>query len=51
MEHLVPWFYREIGQNLIAWRKPAPTITQSKATAEDVDIEAIERAVSDDDNA
>ena len=37
LETLVPEFYREIGQNLSVWRKPAPRIKEESAiTVEDI---------------
>ena len=37
LETLVPEFYREIGQNLNVWRKPAPRIKEESAiTVEDI---------------
>ncbi|GAB5437501.1 MAG: hypothetical protein FalmKO_26260 [Falsiruegeria mediterranea] len=39
LELLVPEFYREFGQNLMAWRKPAPRMREPQ---QDVDIQAIE---------
>lgn len=41
LEELVPEFYREIGQNLAAWRKSAPRIKEDRERAEDVTAEAI----------
>ncbi len=39
LEQIVPAFYRDIGQNLIAWRKPAPKI---KDPQPEVDIQGLE---------
>ena len=36
----VPLFYRQIGQNLSQWKKPAPKI---KETSDSVDVEAISK--------
>ena len=41
LEEAVPQFYREIGQNLSAWRMSAPRIKQDRERAEDVTIEAL----------
>lgn len=41
LETVVPQFYREIGQNLVAWRKAPPKIQSDKDTAEQVTVEAI----------
>lgn len=39
LEMVVPQFYREHGQNLVAWRKPAPKM---RPAAENVDIDTME---------
>lgn len=39
LEQIVPAFYRDIGQNLMAWRKPAPKI---KEPTSDVDVPDLE---------
>ncbi|MBL4645291.1 MAG: hypothetical protein JKY99_02400 [Rhizobiales bacterium] len=41
LEKIVPDFYREIGQNLRAWSKPAPKIPPNKTNADDVDVASI----------
>lgn len=41
LEEVVPEFYREIGQNLSAWRMSAPRIKEDRERAEDVTTEAI----------
>lgn len=38
LEDVVPFFYREIGQNLQEWRKPAPRIKEDRSGAEDVAV-------------
>lgn len=38
LEDVVPFFYREIGQNLKEWRKPAPKIKADRSEAEDVAV-------------
>ncbi|WP_306005908.1 hypothetical protein [Aquicoccus porphyridii] len=48
LEEVVPFFYREIGQNLSEWRKPAPKIKHDRAMTEDVSVEAIARDAEDD---
>mgnify|MGYP001048749097 FL=1 len=42
LEEVVPFFYREIGQNLQEWRKLAPKIKEDRTTAEDVSIDALQ---------
>ncbi|MEZ5792035.1 MAG: hypothetical protein R3D34_15085 [Nitratireductor sp.] len=42
LEDLVPKFYLEVGQKLSQWKPPPPPLIQSRATAEDVDREAIQ---------
>ncbi|MDE4133934.1 hypothetical protein PXK00_12495 [Phaeobacter sp. QD34_3] len=39
LEQIVPAFYRDIGQNLVAWRKPAPKI---KVPQPEVDLQSLE---------
>lgn len=39
LELIVPEFYRTVGQNLVAWRKPAPTIKNNCDEIENVNIE------------
>ena len=39
---MVPFFYREIGQNLQEWRKPAPKIKVDRSAAEDVAVDALQ---------
>ncbi len=41
LELIVPGFYRDIGQYLAQWHRPAPRIKEGKATADEVDIDAI----------
>ncbi len=42
LEEIVPEFYREVGQNLVAWRKSAPKIRPRRDDAVDVSIDALE---------
>ncbi|KJS40621.1 MAG: hypothetical protein VR71_21745 [Roseovarius sp. BRH_c41] len=42
LEDVVPFFYREVGQNLSEWRKPAPRIKEDKPTAGDVSVAALQ---------
>ncbi len=42
LEDVVPFFYREIGQNLQEWRKPAPKIKVDRSAAEDVAVDALQ---------
>lgn len=42
LEQIVPDFYREIGQNLVPWRKKAPRIKAEREESEDVSVEALE---------
>ncbi|UWS02002.1 hypothetical protein K4K94_11640 [Phaeobacter inhibens] len=39
LEMIVPKFYREVGQDLFSWRKPAPRIRESQT---DVSVQSIE---------
>jgi len=41
LEATVPQFYREIGQNLTAWRKSAPKIKPDRDDTEDVSVASI----------
>lgn len=41
VEDVVPFFYREVGQNLQEWRKPAPKIKAVRSAAEDVAVNAL----------
>lgn len=41
VEDVVPFFYREVGQNLQEWRKPAPKIRADRSAAEDVAVNAL----------
>lgn len=41
LEEVVPEFYREIGQNLSAWRMSAPRIKEDRERADDVSTEAL----------
>lgn len=43
IEKIVPEFYKEVGQNLSAWRRAAPKIKESKDTADDVSITEISK--------
>ena len=42
LEDAVPFFYREVGQNLTEWRKPAPRIKEDRLGAEDVSVAALQ---------
>ena len=42
LEEIVPEFYREVGQNLVAWRKAAPKIKSNRDDARDVSVDALE---------
>ena len=41
LEEIVPYFYKEVGQNLSAWKKAAPRISEDVASASDVSVDAI----------
>ncbi|MGH1331008.1 MAG: hypothetical protein ACRBBK_09010 [Paracoccaceae bacterium] len=41
LERIVPDFYGAVGQNLSEWRKRAPKIKEDRATAEEVQVEAL----------
>ena len=47
LEEIVPEFYREIGQNLSAWRMSAPRIKGERERAEDVTTEALSEEVEE----
>ncbi len=47
LEELVPFFYREFGQNLTEWRKAAPRIRPDRLSAEDVSVEALQDEAED----
>ncbi|WP_299043044.1 hypothetical protein [uncultured Tateyamaria sp.] len=42
LEECVPAFYRDVGSDLSAWKKPAPKIKHDRNSANDVTTEAIE---------
>lgn len=42
LEKIVPDFYREVGQNLVPWRKRAPRIKEGHDAPEDVGVDALE---------
>ncbi|WP_245626839.1 hypothetical protein [Aestuariivita boseongensis] len=48
LEDVVPFFYREIGQNLQEWRKPAPKIKPDRSAASDVTVDALQDAAEAD---
>lgn len=48
LEEVVPFFYKGIGQDLSIWRKTAPRIREDRATAEDVDTQALSGEAEDD---
>jgi hypothetical protein len=41
LEEVVPQFYRDIGQNLVAWRKSAPKIKADRDDSEDVTVASL----------
>lgn len=41
LELIVPAFYKEIGQDLASWRRPAPRIREAANDGETVDVEEI----------
>jgi hypothetical protein len=47
LENAVPLFYREIGQNLAEWRKPAPRIKTDKLSSADVNVSALQGDADD----
>ena len=47
LEEIVPEFYREVGQNLVAWRKAAPKIKSKRDDASDVSVDALEDEAED----
>jgi len=48
LEHLVPWFYQEYGQNLAGWRKPAPRIETGSLADTTIDLEELEERIDED---
>jgi hypothetical protein len=42
LEQIVPEFYQEVGQNLVAWRKSAPKIKPKRDGSTDVSVDALE---------
>ncbi|WP_417726482.1 hypothetical protein [Roseovarius sp.] len=48
LEEAVPFFYREVGQNLAEWRKPAPRIKEDKPSAVDVNVAALQEDAEED---
>lgn len=44
LEEMVPMFYREVGQNLTAWRRPAPRIRQDSELVSVEDVEDLDGA-------
>jgi len=42
LEDVVPFFYREVVQNLQEWRKPAPKIKADRRAAEDVAVGSLQ---------
>lgn len=42
LEDAVPFFYKEVGQNLAEWRKPAPRIKPDRASSSDVSVAALQ---------
>lgn len=47
LEEIVPAFYREVGSNLVAWKKSAPKIRGDRSSAEDVSTDAIAEDAQD----
>lgn len=47
LEKVVPEFYRDIGQHLVAWREKAPQIKRERSEAVDVSVEALEQESSE----
>ncbi len=47
LEDVVPLFYREIGQNLSEWRKPAPRIKPDRPSSSDVSVAALQEEAED----
>lgn len=47
LESCVPAFYREVGGNLVSWKKSAPKIKDDRTTAQDVSASAIEEDATD----
>ncbi|WP_245912931.1 hypothetical protein [Litoreibacter ponti] len=48
LEEVVPRFYRDIGQNLVAWRKSAPKIKADRHESADVSISSISEEAEQD---
>ncbi|UXX84372.1 hypothetical protein [Roseovarius pelagicus] len=47
LEEVVPQYYREIGQNLSEWRRPAPKIKPNRDVASDVSPEGLAEDADD----
>ncbi len=47
LEEVVPLYYREIGQNLSEWRRPAPKIKPNRDVASDVSPEGLAEEAGD----
>ena len=41
IENVVPDFYRDVGSNLVAWKKPPPRVKSERATSDDVSTTAL----------
>jgi hypothetical protein len=48
LEDAVPFFYKEVGQNLAEWRKPAPRIKPDRALSSDVSVSALQDEAEED---
>lgn len=47
LESIVPWFYREFGQNLSVWRKPAPKIEKTGLSPDQIDLDGMAGDIED----
>jgi hypothetical protein len=45
IEMIVPWFYREYGQNLAEWRKPPPKIEKPKENIDHVELDDLKNTL------
>lgn len=48
LEEIVPGFYAEIGQHLIAWKRRAPKVKDDKRSASEVSVKAISEDANED---
>ncbi len=47
LEKVVPDFYRDVGSNLVAWKKPPPKVKSDRKTSQDVSTSALSEDASE----